>query len=434
MKYLHYKTLKWNITKQLSNLNFSIALLLIIAMISIIGTIIEQDKNIQYYQSNYPIGYNFNYYINWKNIIYIGLDHIYTTWWFISLMILFFCSLITCTFSRQLPSLRNARHWKFMPYTNKSKSLTNYLPIKSFINIIHSLNNSNYYVFQRNCKIYAYKGLIGRVAPIFVHISLIVTLTGSMIGLFNGFTSQQMIPTGEIFHIQNLTKSGICSRLPYNIVGQIDNFFIEYNKNSSIKQFYSHISLINNKGKNIKQKIIYVNSPLEFHGLTFYQTSWNLEGIKIQLDNIIIQQKLQEIRLNNTRTWIYGFNFKTHNSLFLLINGLNNNILIYNSSGNLLQSVSLKEEFVINNHQIKIQEIIPSTGLQIKTDPGIYIVYSGFLILIISIATSYLSYCQIWINSKKSKVNLKGITNRGELTFEEELNQIQKYYINITLK
>nr|YP_010902586.1 Cytochrome c biogenesis protein [Hypnea nidulans]WCH54441.1 Cytochrome c biogenesis protein [Hypnea nidulans] len=433
MKYLQYKTLKWKIIKQLSNLNFSITLLLTISAISIIGTIIEQDKNIDYYQSNYPVKSHIGHLFNWKNILYFGLDHIYTTWWFILLIILFFCSLITCTFSQQLPSLRNARNWKFMPYKKNSNSSINYLPIKSFINIIYSLNRHNYYVFQRNNKIYGYKGLLGRLAPIFVHISIIITLTGNMLGLFTGFISQEIIPEGEIFHIQNSIKSGKYSHLPYNIVGKIDNFFIEYHSNSSIKQFYSSISLKNNKNENLVQKKIYVNSPLKFHGLTFYQTSWNLEGLKIQIDNKLVQQKLQEIKINKTRTWIYNFDFTNHKSLFFLINGLNSQILIYNSSGQLLQSIKTNETFSINNHKITIKEIITSTGIQIKTDPGIPIVYLGFFILIISILISYLSYHQIWINGQNNKINLKGITNRGQLTFEEELTKIQTYYIEITL-
>nr|WCH57030.1 Cytochrome c biogenesis protein [Hypnea musciformis] len=433
MKYLQYKTLKWKIIKQLSNLNFSIGLLLIISSTSILGTIIEQDKNIEYYQSNYPIQSNIIYLINWKNIVYFGLNHVYTTWWFISLIALFFCSLITCTFSQQLPSLRNARHWKFIPYHNNKNSNIDYLPIKSFINIIYSLNQHNYYVFQRNNKIYGYKGLVGRLAPIFVHISIIITLTGNMLGLFTGFISQEIIPKGEIFHIQNFIKSGKYSYLPYNIIGKIDNFSIEYNANSSIKQFYSLISLKNNKNENLIQQRIYVNSPLKFHGLTFYQTSWNLEGLKIQIDNKLIQQKLQEIKINKIRTWIYNFNFTNHKSLFFLVNGLNNQISIYNSSGQLLQNIKTNEIFNINKHQIIIKEIIPSTGIQIKTDPGIPIVYLGFFILIISIITSYLSYNQIWINSQNNIINLKGTTNRGQLTFEEELTKIQKYYIEITI-
>nr|YP_010902386.1 Cytochrome c biogenesis protein [Hypnea nidifica]WCH54241.1 Cytochrome c biogenesis protein [Hypnea nidifica] len=433
MKYLQYKTLKWKIIKQLSNLNFSIILLLTICSISVLGTIIEQDKNTAYYQSNYPLKSSISYLINWKLIIYFGLDHIYTTWWFISLIFLFFCSLITCTFSQQLPSLRNARQWKFMPYGQNKNSVVNYLPIKSFINIIYSLNKYNYYIFQRSNKIYAYKGLIGRLAPIFVHISIIITLTGNILGLFTGFTSQEIIPKGEIFHIQNSIKSGKYSHLPYNILGQIDDFFIEYNQNSSIKQFYSLISLLNNKNENLIQQKIYVNSPLKFHGLTLYQTSWNLEGLKIQIDNQLIQQKLKEIQINNSRTWVYNFNFINHKSFFFLINGLNKNILIYDSSGQLLQNLKINESFIINNHSIVVKEIIPSTGIQIKTDPGIYIVYLGFSILIVSIATSYLSYYQVWINSTRNTINLRGITNRGQLTFEEELTKTQKYYIKITI-
>nr|YP_010903183.1 Cytochrome c biogenesis protein [Hypnea cornuta]WCH55636.1 Cytochrome c biogenesis protein [Hypnea cornuta] len=433
MKYLQYKTLKWKIIKQLSNLNFSIGLLLTISTISILGTVIEQDKNIEFYQFNYPIKPDISYLINWKNILYFGLNHIYTNWWFILLIALFFCSLITCTFSQQMPSLRNARQWKFITYNKNKNSNIDYLPIKSFINIIYSLNQHNYYVFQRNNKIYGYKGLIGRLAPIFVHISIIITLTGNMLGLFTGFISQEIIPKGETFHIQNFIKSGKYSYLPYNIIGKIDNFSIEYNPNSSIKQFYSSISLKNNKNENLIQQKIYVNSPLKFHGLTFYQTSWNLEGLKIQIDNKLIQQKLQEIKINKIRTWIYNFNFTNHNSLFFLVNGLNNKILIYNSSGQLLQSIQTNETFNIHEHQITIKEIIPSTGIQIKTDPGIPIVYLGFFILIISIITSYLSYNQIWINIENNKINLKGTTNRGQLTFEEELTQIQKYYIQVTI-
>nr|WCH55237.1 Cytochrome c biogenesis protein [Hypnea brasiliensis] len=433
MKYLQYKTLKWKIIKQLSNLNFSITLLLTISGISILGTIIEQDKNVAYYQFNYPLKSSISYMINWKNILYFGLDHIYTTWWFILLIFFFFCSLITCTFSQQLPSLRNARHWKFMPYNYDKNSLLNYLPIKSYINIIYSLNKHNYYIFQRSSKIYGYKGLIGRLAPIFVHISIIITLTGNILGLFTGFTSQEIIPKGEIFHIQNSIKSGKYSHLPYNTLGKIDDFFIEYNENSSIRQFYSLISLLNNKNEILIQKKIYVNSPLKFHGLTFYQTSWDLAGLKIQLDSELIQQKLQEIKINNARAWVYNFNFINHKSLFFLIHGLDNKIFIYNSSGQLLKSININETFIINNHKIMIREIIPSTGIQIKTDPGIYIVYLGFSILIISIATSYLSYYQVWINSQKNVINLRGITNRGQLTFEEELTKVQKYYIKITI-
>nr|QVY57900.1 c-type cytochrome biogenesis protein [Betaphycus gelatinus] len=432
MKYLTQKTLKWTLIKQLSNLNFSIFLLLVIAIVSILGTIIEQDKNIQYYQLNYPVDNNIAYFLNWKTIMFYGINHIYTNWWFLLLLSIFFCSLITCTFSNQLPSLRNARNWKFMPYNQKDNQTIIILPLQSITNIVYSLTINKYYVFQKANQVYGYKGLIGRIAPIFVHISLVMTLIGSIIGLFSGFTAQQMIPNKETFHVQNIIKSGLYSRLPYNIIGKIENFFIEYNPDNSIKQFHSHLILLNNQGEYIIDKLISVNSPLKFHRLTFYQTAWNINGLKMQLDNKIIQQPLKETKIGNKRIWVYTLNLQPDHSLFFIFNGLKDKINIYNSSGQLIKTVLQGEKFNIKNHSIAITELMASTGIQIKTDPGIPIVYSGFFILMISITMSYLCYYQVWITKNTLNIEIKGITNRGKLSFEEELITLQKQYIKFT--
>lgn len=423
MKYSYNKTLQWSITKKLSNLSFSITLLLIIASVSIIGTIIEQDKNIEYYQINYPTTHN----INWKFITFFGINHIYTNWWFLCLLILFFGSLVACSFSRQLPELKNARNWKFMPYNSNYKLITNSLPIQSLINITFTLNSTQYYVFQKDHRIYGYKGLAGRIAPIFVHISLIITLTGSIIGLFSGFTAQQMIPSKETFHTQSITKSGLLSHLPTSIVGKIDNFFIEYNTDHSIKQFYSSIKLTDNYGKLLTKKLIYVNSPLKFKNIVFYQTAWNINAVKLKIDNFIIQQTLTESSLNNTRIWVYPLPLNASKPLYIIITGLQNQISLYNSSGHLLKLLNKGEKIILNNHSITIIELMTSTGLQIKTDPGTNFIYLGFFILIISITISYLSYNQIWINKN---LQITGTTNRGTLNFEKELIKIQKKYIN----
>lgn len=439
MKYLNKKNIKWHATKLLSNLNLSIIMLLLISSISIVGTIIEQDQNINYYQLHYPIISNVTQLINWKIILYFGLDHIYATWWFIFLLTLFFFSLITCTFSRQLPSLRNARTWKFIPQTDKTKYSTslNLFSIQSLSNIICSLNSKSYYVFHKKNRIYAYKGLIGRIAPIFVHISIILTLTGSMIGFFSGFTTQQMIPNGEIFHIQNIIKSGFQSSLPKNIIGKIDNFSIEYNSDNSSKQFYSDISLLNHDGKYITRKKIYVNSPLKFQGITFYQTDWQIDSLRIKIGSNNIQQKLNKAKIGNTNVWIYNLPITKNNQIFFIITSLEDKILMYNASGHLIEAIKVKETIKINNKSFTIKEIMTSTGVQIKTDPGLQIVYIGFLMLMISVTISYLSYSQIWISNISKKIqnlSLTGITNRAKLSFEEDLIFIQKTYTKFTLK
>ena len=84
MLYSRHKNFLWNFIKKLSNLNLSIIMLLVIATVSFLGTIIEQDQSIDYYKLNYPINNSTTIVINWKMIGILGFDHIYTTGWFLS--------------------------------------------------------------------------------------------------------------------------------------------------------------------------------------------------------------------------------------------------------------------------------------------------------------------------------------------------------------
>lgn len=423
------KTLIWNILKKIANLNVTIIALLLIAFVSIIGTILEQEQTIEYYQSNYPLEKPLLGVITWKNIYALGLNHIYTNWWFLCILIFFFSSLIICTLSTQLPVLRYARQWKFV---YKEKSLTKFLyhenlETKSTSNLIYLLNNKNYYVFHKQNKFYAYKGILGRIAPIFVHISIILTLTGSILSLVGGFTAQEFIANGEIFHIQNITRSGKYSYIPNNFIGKINNFFIDYHK-THIAQFYSRISLIKNDSHIIYTKTISVNSPLKFQGTTFYQTDWKINALRIKIGkNYVIERNFKN---NSNSIWICKLPIEFNNYIFIVTNGLHNSLYIYNQHGKLITQISMQNMILINEIPITFVEIMPSTGLQIKTDPGLVILYPSFLILMLSTLTSYLSYSEIWASNYISNhISISGSTNRGSIKFEDEISSIYGNYI-----
>jgi cytochrome c biogenesis protein len=62
--------------------------------------------------------------------------------------------------------------------------------------------------------------------------------------------------------------------------------------------------------------------------------------------------------------------------------------------------------------------------LQIKADPGIPIVYTGFGLLMLSVLMSYLSHSQIWALETDGKLYVGGRTNRAQVTFEREVVEI----------
>nr|YP_009314019.1 Cytochrome c biogenesis protein ccs1 [Izziella formosana]SCW22273.1 Cytochrome c biogenesis protein ccs1 [Izziella formosana] len=426
---MKYKIIRWKIFKVLGNLNFSIMLLLIIACTSIFGTIIEQNQNIDYYKLKYPIDQANIFNVNWIIITKYHLDQVYTSPAFISLTILFSTSLLICTFSTQLPSLRNARQWKMKKdikiHDIKCKPLI--FSDHSFCIPLYSLTRKQYYTFYQQKTIYAYKGLHGRISPIIVHFSIITLILGAFISVFSSFYIQAMVPKGETFSLHNITNSGIFSKIPGNIIGKVNNFEIEYYPNSSIKQFRSSLEIYDRAiNKKITQDIE-VNKPLKFHGLTVYQTDWKINGLRIEVNSgTILQIPVTEIN-EKPQYWFTSIIYADNKRLSLVISNLQDQILCYDTNGQLIASLDLDKPYTIDHIPIRILNILTSTGLQIKVDNGLQLVYGSFGLLMLSIIASYVSFSQIWMSHQEELLIIGGKTNRAQLNFEEDLLQIQKY-------
>ena len=194
----------------LADFGLAIVLLLAIALFSISGTLIEQGQPITFYQANYPEAPALFGFLSWKVLLNIGLNHVYSTWWFVSLLVLFGISLATCTYSRQIPALKAARTWKYYerPRQFEKLALSTSLPLDSLAGLVQGLAKKRYKIFQENNTLYARKGLAGRVSPIVVHASMILILLGSIWSSFTGFMAQEMVPSGATFSVKNIVEAG----------------------------------------------------------------------------------------------------------------------------------------------------------------------------------------------------------------------------------
>ena len=378
--------------KYLADLRLAISLLISIAVVSSLGTIIEQDQSIDFYKLNYPIqGENFNI-INWKLITILGLNQAYTTWWFLSLLFIFGCSLMACSFLKQFPALDVARRSSF--YTNKTKfQKLNYktqFSNSSIGSIFETLSEKNYTIFQQKDTLYGYKGIIGRFSPIIVHVSMILILIGASVGATSGFNAQELVPKTEIFHIQNILSSNIFSNIP-QISGRVNDFWVTYNKQNSIDQFYSDLSILNDRGQEIKRETISVNHPFQYKGITWYQTDWNISTLRMSIDDKIYQLPLKS--LPNKKLWFTSFSFQPDSleKFSVILDKLDGSLFIYNSSGELISNIDFGESVYLDK-KVSFLDSISKTGLQIKADPGIPIIYTGFAFLMASTLLSYISY------------------------------------------
>jgi cytochrome c biogenesis protein len=407
----------------LADLRFAIFILLLISLFSIIGTLIEQDQSIETYKLNYPLTNKLFGFFSWDLILKLGFDHVYKTWWFFILILIFGISLITCTYLQQIPSLKIARRCQFFRTTqpfNNLKISTNLTKL-NFNKILSRLKMNQYSLFQQKNIIYCYKGLIGRIAPIVVHFSMILILAGTLLGSLCGFKAQEIIPKTEIFHIQNVFTTGQFTIVPA-FSGRINDFWITYTKRKTVSQFYSDISILNTIGNEIARKTSFVNTPLVYQNVYYYQTDWDLIGLRFQdFDEKTVEYPLVNLLNKKNKIWLTWISndVTITKGMIGIIDNLEGYCSIYTDNGLFLGNLELNEK-IGKNQEIKLVEILSSTGLQIKSDPGIPIIYTGFFLLMLSTLFSYITYSQIWIIKENKKIFVGGNTTRAIFEFELE--------------
>ena len=415
----------------LANLKLAVVLLLVIALASVTGTVIEQGEPPSFYEANYPLKPALFGFITYKFILATGLNQVYSSWWFLGLLIVFGSSLLSCTVYRQIPLVKVARRWHF--YTKPSAILK--LPISytipqiSLTGLAEQLRSRGYQVFMSESQnqLYARKGLIGRIAPIVVHFSIVIILAGAIWGAVAGFTTQAMIPSGTT------AKLNIPHR---NWKLQVHKFWIDYTPSGAIDQFYSDLSLLDENDRELTRKTIFVNEPLRYQGVTFYQASWNISAIRFRLNQSpIFQLPLQKLEAKGKGNQVWGTWLPTQPDLSagitLVTPDLQGTFVIYDQAGKILTSMHTGETKEINGINLSLLEVIGDTGLQIKADPSIPLVYTGFALLMASVIASYLSHSQVWALAESGNIYLGAKTNRSQVVFSAEMARICEHLSNM---
>ena len=407
----------------LSSLKIAILLLLLIAISCASGTIIPQQESDQFYYDNFNKNPLLGV-LNGNLLLLFELNHIYTSSWFLLLLIWLALALAVCSFRRQLPILKSALNWIDYKSPRQISKLSIAQEIKadnaseSLAKLKINLKKKGWNIKETNGRIAARQGVIGRLGPILIHLGMILLMIGATYGSLNGQTIEKFLAPGR--SIDLLDKNN-----EKKLTIELQKFKIERDPKGIAEQYRSIVQIIDPNGNN-QEKEISVNYPLRYQGLTLYQADWSLAAVTIEINNSPkLQIPIESIPELGEQVWGAVIPTKKDGTdpILLTVNNELGPVIIYDNEGGRLISLSTNKEAKVKESLIKIINIIPSSGLLLKRDPGVPLVYTSFAIILIGGSLSLISTKKIWIihEKEKSLIYIGGLSNRNLSGLAKEL-------------
>ncbi len=436
----------------------------LIAISSIIGTVIEQgaepEKNIEVLTKLFGEGMAPTLY---RISEALGFMDMYHSWWFISFLVIFTTNLIICSLER-LPNIikivkqpvKPLSLDKFGSYSIKSEITTRSTPDKIRDDVRAALKrfgfNASEVVESDSVQFYSQKGGTSRLGVYVTHLSVILILVGAVIGIFFGFNGFLNLPEGYTSEVAYSRRGGTAHPLGFSI--KLDDFDVEYYEGKDMAKDYRSWLTVSRNGQVVKKQMIEVNAPLRFEGYTFYQSSYGLmpnpQGVLV-VNTVSNTGAAETINTSPNGSFnIPGTDIEVKITEFSPAVAFRQDGTTF-TYGDMMTNPGIHIDFSIGGqefdgwilkrypqtwslpggHRVELIDYWGSqyTGLQVRKDPGVWIVYLGCLIMSIGLYSAFfMSHKKIWVSispdSKNgSNIMIAATANKNRPSFEKDVDK-----------
>lgn len=373
----------------LKSMKLGVVLLVLFAGLSMIGTFVPQES--------YDPDKVEQLSLFWRTI---GFTHLYNSLAYRILVGLLTLNLLSCTLSRLprilsstlcFPENKTVSEIKAMS-VHTTLALTQ--PKQKFKEQLEDrLTAQHYHVHIEQTE----EGLIGWgqrnhfgvCGSFLVHLSFLILILGSVIGHF-GFKGLYETNEGAIFPLKEIQLEQGHLKSDWDI--RINSTREKFDARGQRDNWSTEISILQN-GFELKREALSVNHPLTYQGITFYQTSF---GNGVSLSATVQGPKIPFALQERGQNW-----FQAPGTLFYLIAdtiGIKNGrtVMTYQALSK-ESSKPIQSGVIRQGEQVNIQGLydivlvgpVNFTGLVIKKDPGVPLIWLGATLLILGLMLAF---------------------------------------------
>ncbi len=424
-----------------SSIKLSIFVLIALAVTSIFGTVIQQEKPLTTYISEYGEGIA-------KVIQFLNLGDMYHSWWFMLLLGLLLANITFCSLKRLPQAVRLMRdsdpvfdgrpvaiHEKWESVL-KGRSVEEVATLAERV-LAEKVRKPLRADVDGKCYLFASRGWWSRMGVYVTHFSLFLFALGALIGAQWGYKGYVQITEGESVSQVALRSGGM---LDLGFTLRCDDFDLEYYNDPSgrptgrPRDYRSTLTVIES-GQTVLQKTIEVNDPLIHRGIFFYQSSYGQAGGKGAVLSVF-----------GPRRNLIAHRQRVARGASLPLEGTDR-LVLRNMAGNFREmgpavEVALEREGkepestvvflspqgnqrVLGNYVVRVEDVDLAmyTGLQVAKDPGVPVVWAGCILITIGCLVAFFtSHRRIWVRVQKhdkgAQVFFGGNASRNRISFE----------------
>jgi len=446
----------------------AVVIFALISLTSIVGTLIEQqadpEKNVKVLMKMFGVGHETAHSILGilDNLWFTDMYH---SWWFLGLLLLFATNLIICSLDR-LPRVLKLAKEKIRPVpvdyigkmSVKSSVTLKGKPAGIKEKIVSAMSSIGFKPAEaaegQTVQFYAEHGNYSRLGVYIVHLSILIILAGAILGIFFGYNAILNLPEGETSSVAYKDRR---VTVPLGFDLRCDNFEVEYYPNTEMPKAYKSWLTVLKNGQEIMKKSISVNDPLKFDGVTFYQSSFGMHPDGFSRGVLILKAsskdgKPEQFNLKvggkfaipgtavegHVRDFSPALSFDENGKAFTFAEQMVNPAIYVDFFDNGVQKYSgwLLKRYpntwdLPDGNRVEFLDLwgVQYTGMQVRKDPGVAIVYLGCIIMSIGLyMTFFMSHRRIWVSLMEEKSGVKVIVgasaNRNRTTLERKVEKL----------
>jgi len=441
----------WNFFK---SVKLTVIILLSLAATSIIGTVIPQNESpAAYFQAYGEFLYRF--------FSVLDIFDMYHSWWFRLLILLLTANIVVCSIDRLSAT------WKIIFVKNPRFKLERFRKLSNREDFVEDRSTealkktyekyvSRHFGYRRTEEtekgfcIFSEKWRWTRFGVYGVHLSVILLLVGGLIGSIFGFDGYVNIAEGESEKQIRIRNTEETETLDFEI--RCEDFNVSFYDSGQPKEYRSSLTILE-QGKPVKKKNIIVNDPLRYKGINIFQSSYGT----IPSNEVVL----------NFASTATGMVYEKKASIGEQIDipeAMGKFVLMDYSSSSMFRGHRIGEAFTgrlspiggkpveillplrfptfdkmrKGDVAISVADYVPRyyTGLQVTKDPGVWVVYAGFILMIIGCyITFFMSHQRLCIEvvkeGNKCRVMVSGRANKNKLGMNSRVKKIKEKLIKL---